>query len=211
MKIVILPGHQPTSPGYINRQFGLEEHREAAKISDIVCDLLAGGDHEVYSPRGTPEDILAFVNGFKPDIAVEIHFGYSKDPDTKGVATVYDDNPESEKLATCLHTALIQRLCLGDTGLGKYDNANIDNVDLSIDDTDKYYIVQYLGKCVNCVIKPLHLSSERDCHYLLESGTHEKIAEIIAHVVTDYIAGGRRMERMSVKKISKEDLNFMVD
>jgi len=77
--IVLCAGHTPEATGAVNAKYNLNEYSEALVIVECMVDILKDLDYQVTTMTGKLRDKVDFINEYKPDLALDIHFNADYD------------------------------------------------------------------------------------------------------------------------------------
>lgn len=135
MKVFINPGHDiKYDSGAVNPDSGMRECDVAVTIGSLVGKYLEAAGCEVkmlqsdnlYNDSSYPdrqdESVCGSANAWTADVFVSIHCN-AANGDAKGTETlVYPNSPESNKLAQCIQSQIVNSLGTVDRGLKERPN-----------------------------------------------------------------------------------------
>ncbi|MCK5787944.1 MAG: N-acetylmuramoyl-L-alanine amidase [Chlamydiia bacterium] len=149
--IVLSKAHYPEKAGASYK--GVTEHKLSIKwIGDLHRMLMLLGYDVRIAPVGGLTSKVEFINNLNADLALEIHFNGSSNPNVSGVETLYCPNSKKGKvLAQIVHEKYAPTMRCKDRGIKegwyKMDRPGVEDYPGDIDGDE---IADYFLRKTNC-------------------------------------------------------------
>lgn len=153
MRLALVPGHTPESPGAKRGEIS-EYGLTSAIIGDLIFRLDKEGHEAILIGCGTNAEQAMDINGANVDFGLELHFNSHKDSSMRGTEVLHSGGPRGILLAEEIQKSLVRTLDTRDRGIvmGYY----------KLDKRAPLITIVRNTRCPFVVVEPLFLSNDKD-------------------------------------------------
>ena len=178
VKVALVVGHKPSSPGACNESYGLCEFGFYNPLVDKVAEELDGDIEAVKILRDTYKDLPDKINAEEPDLIVSFHANSFEEPpgvDEVGGTEVlyYHKSAKGKAAATIMQEQLVDFLGTKDRGI----------VPTRSEDKGGYLLRYTHAPAI--LIEPFFIDNDEDLEAVLEN--EEEFAAAIARAIEDIV------------------------
>lgn len=167
--VTIVVGHCPDAPGAMNQTFNVTEYEFNNELAQLVAtQVRAMGIKPTVVYRDTLKGLPKHINQIGSDIVVSLHCNAFNKIVSGSEVLHYEGSGKGEKLASCIHSQVVETLGLRDRGLQS--------------NTSKYLLKKTDKPCV--ILEPFFIDNDVD--YLTASEQKTELAIAIAMGIKDY-------------------------
>lgn len=190
--VILCAGHHEGAQGAVSPHFGFTEYEEAVKICKEAHRMAKNrSDFNLVLKCGRLREKVAYINGKRPLLAVDLHFNADADhtdphdeDSSRGKGTMvmyYPNSDEGRRIASRASAAMSAYLSTVDRGAREGWYWGGDNPGTVPD----YFLAKTVCKAL--IFEPFYIDNRHEAEYWLHRGRHRQVAEAVLDGIAEAV------------------------